>query len=827
MRDPVSRLARLAVPAAFVLASFSAFAAEPCRAGFASAEKLVSVGVFSAAFGDFNEDGHTDIVYQWADSLKNVLFNRGGAFEQSKDRVLPAGTPLDVPALVGADDVNGDGHLDLVFRGRSSSVSVALGHGRGVFDPLIISPVMFSDDWYYADIDGDGRKDFIDFDRGNVSIELSTGDGKFSAPKMVVTTPYALQDFEFAIGDFDGDGFVDIYTAALTAEPGREGFHQSIWWNNGKGVFDTSTELFTPFAKPTTKILDAYDFDGDGAADLLLRDLRTGAIKLMSGRNRQIALRTVEIPDTLRAVGAWQLSGIADFDGDGRKDALFRNGIVVWGGPPGAPIEATQFDLMTASNTSGAFNYGATIADINGDGIPDIVGSGGGNGLFVVYGKRGSRQLGGGVISSGATMSWRYAVGDINGDGLPDVVGEEEFNNAVTVHFADGRGGFAPQPAQRADSLDISQTNLGLADLDHDGFADLVFGSPAQVAFGDGAGAFGSNVKFADARMIGAGRIDASGATGAFIATAANIELVTFDAARTPTRTPIVPLPAGARAFAGDLDGDGIVDLLIDSSSGTQIVKKGAGGWAVAAQLQYGFQKRTISSFAVGDLNVDGRKDLITCDDSNCDVWIATASGYLPAVTPLHFNGFLRGVAVLDVDHDGLPDVVGVGAGNFDDPVVVYINRNTGGGSFVLAGAADASPTTSFFAADVDGDGRDELVLFTLNGLEVLRTDCAPPRLRVAVTSSGIRGSTATVTVNALAAYTFFSGLITLREGSKEIGRQQSFDPNGLATFSVPLQTTGRHVYTVAYDEQYLGHIEETFTIDVDVAPSRHHPAHH
>ena len=95
----------------------------------------------------------------------------------------------------------------------------------------------------------------------------------------------------------------------------------------------------------------------------------------------------------------------------------------------------------------------------------------------------------------------------------------------------------------------------------------------------------------------------------------------------------------------------------------------------------------------------------------------------------------------------------------------------------------------------------------------------------MAVRSSGIKGSTAAVTVNALAAYTPFPGLITLREGSKVLGQQQSFNPAGVATFPVPLQTTGRHVYTVSYDEPYLGHIEETFTIDVNTAPARPHPA--
>ena len=84
-------------------------------------------------------------------------------------------------------------------------------------------------------------------------------------------------------------------------------------------------------------------------------------------------------------------------------------------------------------------------------------------------------------------------------------------------------------------------------------------------------------------------------------------------------------------------------------------------------------------SAVYGDFDEDGRADIAL----NCDLSLATATGYAKSTSPFHVDaGFLGGVAAIDVDGDGKPDLLRLSAGNFGDPVLVVIDHNLGNGSF-------------------------------------------------------------------------------------------------------------------------------------------------
>ena len=767
-----------------------------------SAEKIISFSSPSAVYADFNEDGRVDVAMSNPFGTLSVFLNRGSRTFQPLS--TKAYSELQTTTLVRAADVNGDGHIDLVW--GPENVWTQLGDGNGNFAAPVRSAVKHSAA-PYVDIDGDGRKDFVSYDGSQtISVQLATGDGKFAPSTTLVTLPHLLNGTQhFAVGDFDGDGHVDLYAGGDWTF--TDTFYQWFWFNDGSGHFGAPVEVATPGADLTPR-LDAYDFDGDGAADVLLRHDSTETTVMLSAKGRKVTSQTVVASWDNRNLGLSPLAGSGDFDGDGRVDALFQNGIVVWGGGSPSKLEATWFDVLTYSG--GDFNSGAQVADIDGDGIPDIAGAGGRNGLFVIYGRSHSRQLAGGVETTGATLG-APAIADFNGDGIPDVVPAPP--GTLTAFLSDGHGYTLKQARDAGGPAIFGEESAAAADLDGDGKMDVIVGDPAQVVFGRGDGTFTTTpIKFDHTTLLGAGRIDSGGA--AFVKSGNDVNLLTFSHDRVSTMTPIFTPPANASIAVRDLDGDGLTDLFVTTTSVAEVVKKGSSGWNVTAQLAVRVPVRALTA---ADFDGDGRVDLVTCDDFvTCELSLATASGYAApriVVTRQSFPGSLLALATADVDGDGRPDLI------MPTHEMIIVERNTGGGNFVPYSTADATAATQVFAADVDGDGVLDLVL--PNNLEVLRGGCEPSRIHVAVVPQQVtEGAPATVVVNIKAES--FQG-VTLREGAHVIGSAEASS----TSFVLGPLSAGLHSYVVSYEDQYLGHHEQAFTISVAAVPPKRRNVRH
>src|SRR6267378_379792 len=115
--------------------------------------------------------------------------------------------------------------------------------------------------------------------------------------------------------DFDGDCKSDIvWRNSATGE-------NFIWLMNGRTI--VSQGNLTTVDDPAWQVQGIGDFDGDGKADILWRNAWTGEnyIYLMNGW-------TIAAQGLVNVVGpasGWQVQGIGDFDGDGKADILWRN----------------------------------------------------------------------------------------------------------------------------------------------------------------------------------------------------------------------------------------------------------------------------------------------------------------------------------------------------------------------------------------------------------------------------------------------------------------------------------------------------------------------
>src|SRR5579871_1270832 len=135
------------------------------------------------------------------------------------------------PLVLALADLNGDGVTDLITGTTDGAVSVLLGNGNGSFQAPRITTI--SDGFVYsvvaADFNGDGIPDLVatnagvdSGDPGSLSLLLGNGDGSFQAAR----TLWSRNLGDLAVGDFNGDGNLDLATAT-----------GKIFLGNGDGTF--------------------------------------------------------------------------------------------------------------------------------------------------------------------------------------------------------------------------------------------------------------------------------------------------------------------------------------------------------------------------------------------------------------------------------------------------------------------------------------------------------------------------------------------------------------------------------------------------------------
>ena len=187
------------------------------------------------ATGDFNHDGHPDLVtannggFSQGNSV-SVLLNQGdGTFYSATNYTVGS-----YPSSVLAVDFNADGNLDLAVAasfGASPAISVLLGRGDGTFGPATnLACPAGATQLSSGDYDRDGKVDLAvlggDSNSGAVSLFRGSGTGGFSGPT-VFNTSVGLQGICSA--DLTGDGRADIVGF------GNAGVWASL--NNGNGTF--------------------------------------------------------------------------------------------------------------------------------------------------------------------------------------------------------------------------------------------------------------------------------------------------------------------------------------------------------------------------------------------------------------------------------------------------------------------------------------------------------------------------------------------------------------------------------------------------------------
>jgi hypothetical protein len=380
--------------------------------GPALAGKRVPVGPEprSLVSGDFNGDGALDLAVGCA----SLTLDTAGTpiFSASIRRVLggPGGpgavTDLAVsgdPRVLLGEDFDRDGFTDLVVAGPSIGSGLLPGGAAG-FGNLVSLPSGFSRTAAVGDLNGDGFLDLITAE-GNAGkarflAGTATGLGRTAARIEVGAVPRAL-----AIGDFDGDRFVDAVLA--------NGGSANVSFLRGGPDGPVNAGEVTAGVGPIA--IDEADFDGDGFLDAAVANAGSGSVSYLRGGSAGLR-GGGEIPAGLQPRAL--LHG--DFDADGFPDLLVASGAsdavnLIAGGVQGlssARRKAIEVGLSPIAISSG---------DLDGDGFLDaIVANHGSNNLtYLRGGREGLKRLGEFAAGLGPRV---LEGGDYDADGFTDIV---------------------------------------------------------------------------------------------------------------------------------------------------------------------------------------------------------------------------------------------------------------------------------------------------------------------------------------------------------------------------------------------------------------------
>ena len=570
-----------------------------------------------------------------------------------------------------------------------------------------------------VDVNGDSRVDLFGATRDaqydyKLRLLLQTPGGLVEASHLLPGSYVVWPLTRMIAGDVDGDGDQDVLIGHTRSGKGR------LLLNNGQGKFsDASSSLPPPLAWPHfTADVALADFNGDGNLDLF-----------QANAHSTFHVRGKGLPDDVLAYGDGKggflqrlqrfpgtstgRCAVADVNGDGRPDVV--RGMIGNCETICDPGEAP--DVLLATATGGFTRRALTsrgfwcsfvhAADIDGDLDVDILASGYWLALYPETADM--RNDGKGNFKRTAFATKQGAIelsADIDRDGDIDVFVRTS-RGAGAWWENDGKGKFTKGP-------NINARHLGLVDIDSDGDPDLI---GDEVLYNDGAGRFSSKApRLTIPRPWHRGQlidIDRDGRSDLVAAGKFREAMLYWNDGNGSYEAHkfghgIFALGA---ADAGDIDGDGDVDVFVRVQTANDV----RAIWLEQTQprrFALRWKSATLKSLegdiALLDLDGDGDLDVVDSIGSSTRSWRNDSASYVPSASipgSVAANKF----HVIDVNGDGRSDLYLINSQGNDR---LWLGSSTG----KMLDATSNLPgsitnTTDIASGDLNGDGAVDLVV--------------------------------------------------------------------------------------------------------------------
>jgi hypothetical protein len=339
---------------------------------------------------DLNRDGHADLVAtaRLVDDPLRIWFGDG---EGNLKPIKPTWTATSYAALA-AGDINHDGFPDVVTAGHFGAVQTLLNDRKGGFTEKILRRGDGYVSAQLADLDGDKRLDLVllGFQKAGLEIYLGDGTGTWALKSTLPETRPGptMPGRDVIVADLNRDGHPDLVAAFQ-----RWGLY--VYYGDGHGNFSGGPAAFRAPEQPPESLVVA-DVNKDGNPDIVVNS--------SPARRHEAAGPDVYLGD---GRGGWQASSaglkvlkfvsaglaVADLDRDGNLDIVAAGisgevgdgyGIFWFRGDGKGGWSLVKDSGLPTEGLS--VPHGISVADLEHDGIPEIVVlSGGAKGEITIW----------------------------------------------------------------------------------------------------------------------------------------------------------------------------------------------------------------------------------------------------------------------------------------------------------------------------------------------------------------------------------------------------------------------------------------------------------
>jgi hypothetical protein len=603
--------------------------------------------------GDLNGDGRQDLVVaaSTADTgLIDVYLQRpDGTFGPASYQLTAGVSPSDLalvslaggrgPDIVASDQYSGE--LRILQNGGAAPFSTQLAfttdtgsyqaapEGAALDVQSAAAPLAF----VHGNFTGGAATDFLVLDSGTDRFALLAGDGcgGLFNPASATTFRTGSDPVALVAGDFNGDGIPDL--AVLD----RASAQVLVYLGDGRGGFvphfvtgpDGQPLGLSAGNAPTS--LAVADVNGDGHFDLLVGNANGDVLTLLGNGNGSF--------QPYQRLDRHVALAVGEFDNSTQLEFVFadqsHDQIVFQGDDPGSGFQQGRQDGVLSPNA-------VAVADLTGDGIPDLVVANGGGNDVLVYPGLGNNQFGPAQRFFVGTDPVGIAVADLNGDGIPDLVVANRGSNDVSILFGHGRGAawtleFGPRL-----QAGIGPDAVAVQDVYGNGIPDILVANSGSndvyLLRGLGRGFFDDKnpVTFqtgVDPVFVYVGHFDAQGGLDLVTVNAGSDDLSVF-AGFGAGRTVSLGGAAPAAAVASEFRGNGTDGLIVaDRNGGFTLLEAGPSGLQVTAALaQSGLTN--VSDVVLAGVNGDAVDLFVTVDGIAEAIPLRFALGITPTQPP-------------------------------------------------------------------------------------------------------------------------------------------------------------------------------------------------